>query len=133
MLAMLGPFFFEINKTDYQELSETLTFQYAEHKRALSYTHTEATGEFTNSFDLAGTLILKDVYSLEKFKALGKLKLPTPLVFETGFFYWVTIREITIKSSRFTQSGAPLKREFTIKLERKFFDAGILSTVLNFI
>jgi len=118
MLALLGTFKFEIKDTAYQRLSEKIEYEWAEHKRALSFVGHENVGAYKQSFDIQGTLILKNAYSLEELKTLASFKKPLPLVFGTGFCYWVIIENIEIDHSRFIPSGGAIKRDFRVSLRR---------------
>jgi len=122
MLAMLGDFFFEINKNAYQELSEILSFNWAEHPRALDNTHYEAVGGTDERFSMSGTLILENIHSLEALKDIGRNQQPILLVFGTGFAYWVIMRELEIDYTRFITGGSALKRNFTVQLTRYYHD-----------
>jgi len=128
---MLGGFFFEIQNNGYQKLKETLECDYAVHEKALGFMEQEDVGAYKEVFEMDGTLILQNIYSLELLKLLAKNKKPILLVFPTGFCYWVTIEKIVIESSRFLTGGAALKRKFNVTLKRYYYADSILSQILN--
>jgi len=128
---MLGGFFFEIQSNGYQKLTEELDIDYAQHEKALGFVEDEAIGQYRETFTMSGTIILQNQYSLELLKLLAKNKKPVLLLFPSGFCYWVKIHKIEIEGSRFVWGGAPLKRIFTVKLKRHYYDDSIFSQILN--
>lgn len=128
---MLGGFFFETQENGYQKLIEKLTFEYAEHYKALNFREDEDIGGYEESWDMEGTLILQNIYSLEELKNIAKEKVPVLLVFGNGFAFWVTIREIEIESTRFLRTGEQLKRDFKVKLKRYYYEQSIFSQIFS--
>ena len=131
MLAMLGNFTFEIQKNGYQELKEKLSFNYAEHQKALGFRSDEKVGKYEEEFEMSGTLILQKTDSLESLKNVGKEGKPVLLAFGSGHAYWVTIREIEIESSRFLDTGESLKRKFKVTLKRYYYEQSIFSKIFS--
>lgn len=131
MLAMVGGFTFEIQNNGYQELVEKLTIPYAEHEKALGFRSDEKIGKYSEEFEMSGTLILQRTDSLEDLKKIGKDGKPVLLVFGSGLAYWVTIRDIEIKSTRFLKSGEQLKRKFKVTLKRYYYEQSIFSRIFS--
>jgi len=131
MLAMLGGFYFEVNKNGFQDFNEKLKLTYAKHRKAQNFIQHEAIGKYEECFSMKGTLILQDIHSLDSLKDLAKTKVPVLLVLGSGFAYWVIIDAIEVESSRFLVGGAALKRKFTVNLERYYYEQSIFSSFFS--
>ena len=122
---------FEVNKDGYQSLKEKVTFDYAEHEKALGFREDEKVGKHAEDFELSGTLILQKEDSLEELKNIGKEGEPVLLAFGSGHAYWVTIREMEIERSRFLGTGEALKRKFKVILRRYYYEQSVFSQIFS--
>jgi phage protein U len=122
MLAMIGDTVFEINKTSFQKFSEEFEYTYNDHNKVRNFTHQTPIGQYKQSFSLSGRLILRPNNSLESIENDAKLKVPMVLAFLSGKCYWVIVKKISKQKERFLNTGEHLVEDFTIELERYFYD-----------
>jgi uncharacterized protein len=117
MLAMLGDFKFEMNKTEFETLVHEIVFDYSDSKRIGNNPKTQAVGLSDEKFSLSGTLILKSIYAFDDLVALASKKEPVVLTMLNSSVL-VTIRSIKKDMSIFLKTGEFIKQGFSCEIKR---------------
>lgn len=118
MLMMIGQFKFEINKTDFEELETTLTFDYAELEKIGAHSSFQAVGKYKQEDSIKGELICKSQSQLKAFADMAKQMKPQTLALPTGEAYTVLIFSIRKTKKNFLKTGEFLKQSYSISLKR---------------
>lgn len=131
MLGLLDIYIFESNKNGYQKLTEKLHCNYESIKRLGNNPKIQSVGGYQESWDLEGTLILKNIYTLTPLKLLAKLKKPITLILPNDIMiYRVVITDIDIEKDIFLKGGEEVRKKFKVNLERYYGDNEYLFNLL---
>jgi phage protein U len=117
MLCDLGGFTFEINKTEFEKLNKTITFNYAKRERVGNNPTLQAIKGYEEEFNVAGKLIKKSNSTLKKLEDIAKKKKPVRLTLGSGESLKVVIESINEARSLFLKSGHYTKNDFQVKLK----------------
>lgn len=119
MLAMIGNYKFEMNKTSYQNLKESYSFGWSKKERLYNHPIYMKKNKSSHSVEISGTLILQKVYTLDPLVALAENKTPVTFVtLDHARVFRVVILSINIDKDIFLETGAEIRKKFTMKMER---------------
>ena len=119
MIGMIGNYKFEMNKTSYQALKESYSFDWNKKERLYNNPIYMKKNKSSHSIEISGTLILQKVYALDPLVAIAEEK--TPITFVTLDYarvFRVVILSITIDRDIFLETGSEIRKKFTLKMER---------------
>jgi len=130
---ILGFYPFMISSAAYEELSETVSFEWAEQKRIGSYPAMHYTGQNARVRQLRGKLIPPftgthaNIYRLH---AVGELSKPLMLITGSGMVMGRWVIDTVEDTGRFhTSLGAPRLTEWSVKIKKYDDGAGLLGTL----
>ena len=84
MLAQIGDFLFEIDKTSFSKLSRKVSFGFTSQKRLGNFDNWQDVGKYEETIDIDGTLIAKSQTQLKDFVTMARLKQPQTMAFTNG-------------------------------------------------
>jgi len=118
MLAMIGNYKFEMNGTSYQNLKESYTFGWSKKERLYNHPIYMKKSKSSHAVDISGTLILKKVYALDALIFIAEQKTPVTFVtIDHARVFKVVILSITIDKDIFLETGAEIRKKFSMKIE----------------
>lgn len=121
MMAMIGDFAFNIATNDFNRLSRTLNYSFAEIPKAQDYEGSQSVGKDTEEISISGDLItlksgLKPLAALE---AIANRKKAVPFIMGYGDVLGdFRITKISEDRSVFLDDGKSVKVSFSIDLKR---------------
>lgn len=121
MMAMISDFAFNINTNDFNRLSRTLNYHFAEIPKAQDYEGSQSVGKDTEEISISGDLItlrsgLKPLSALE---AIANKKEAVPFIMGYGDVLGdFKITKISEDRSVFLDDGKFIKVGFSIDLKR---------------
>lgn len=121
MMAMIGNFAFDIRTNDFDRLSRSLSYSFAEIPKAQNYEGSQSVGKDTEEISLSGSHItlrsgLKPLAALE---AIANKKQAVPFIMGYGDVLGdFKITKISEDRSVFLEDGKSLRVEFSIDLKR---------------
>ena len=119
MLAMIGDYKFEMNKASYQALKESYSFGWSKKERLYNNPIYMKKNKSSHSIEISGILILQKVYTLDPLVAIAKEKTPVTFVtLDHARVFKVVILSITIDRDIFLETGAEIRKKFSMKMER---------------
>ena len=118
MLAMIGGYKFDMNETSYQQLKENFSFGWSKKERLYNHPIFMKKNKSSHAVDISGTLILQKVYALDDLVALAEQKAPVTFVtLDHARVFKVIILSITIDKDIFLETGAEVRKKFSMKME----------------
>jgi len=118
MLAMIGGYKFDMNETSYQQLKENFSFGWSKKERLYNHPIFMKKNKSSHAVDISGTLILQKVYALDDLVALAEQKAPVTFVtLDHARVFKVIILSITIDKDIFLETGAEVRKKFSLKME----------------
>jgi len=118
MLAMIGDYKFEMDKTSYQQLKESYSFGWSKKERLYNNPLYMKKNKSSHAVTISGTLILQKVYALDDLVALAEQKAPVTFVtLDHARVFKVVILSITIDKDIFLKTGAEVRKKFSMKME----------------
>lgn len=115
---MIGNYKFEMDKTSYQQLNERFVFGWSKKERLYNHPIYMKKNKSSHPVDISGTLILKKVYALDALVALGEEKKPVTFVtLDHARVFKVVILSISIDKDIFFETGAEVRKKFSMKME----------------
>ncbi|MFZ5375298.1 MAG: phage tail protein [Campylobacterota bacterium] len=121
MMAMIDDFAFDIRTNDFDRLSRSLSYSFAEIPKAQNYEGSQSVGKDTEEISLSGSHItlrsgLKPLAALE---AIANKKQAVPFIMGYGDVLGdFKITKISEDRSVFLEDGKSLRVEFSIDLKR---------------
>ncbi|MDD3770465.1 MAG: phage tail protein [Sulfuricurvum sp.] len=120
-MAMIDYFHFNLSTRDFDRLSRTLSFSFAEIQKAQDYEGSQSVGRDTEEVTISGniTTLRGGLRPLAELEAIAKRKEAVPLVMGYGDILGVfKITKITENRSIFLEDGKSLFVEFSVELKR---------------
>jgi len=120
-MAMIGDFTFSLSGTDFDRLSRTLSYSFADIPKAQDYEGSQSVGKDVEEISISGSLItlqsgLKPLSALE---AIANKKQAVPFIMGYGDILGdFKITKIGEDRSVFLDDGKSVKIEFNIDLKR---------------
>lgn len=115
MLALIGDYKFEINKTNFEKLRRNISFGFTSSQRLGNFKKWQSVGKYEETIDIDGTLITKSQSQLKAFEYMAREKKPVTMIFN-GVSITVIILNLDTDQSLFLKDGAFLKQTYKIKL-----------------
>lgn len=121
MMAMIGDFAFNLSTNDFNRLSRTLNYHFAEIPKAQDYEGSQSVGKDTEEITISGDLItlrsgLKPLAALE---SIANKKQAVPFIMGYGDVLGdFKITKISEDRSIFLEDGKSVRLEFSIDLKR---------------
>lgn len=116
MLAQIGDYLFEINKTNFEKLKRSVTFNFTSTQRLGNFASWQSVGKYEETINIDGTLIAKSQEQLKTFELMARDKKPVTMAFTNGTCLTVVILSLQIDQSAFLKDGAFLKQVYKISL-----------------
>lgn len=120
-MAMIDYFHFNLSNTDFERLSRTLNFSFAEIQKAQNYEGSQSVGKDTEEITISGSLttIRSGLRPLADLETIAKRKESVPFVMGYGDILGdFKITKISEDRSVFLEDGKSVMVEFTIDLKR---------------
>ena len=115
---MIGNYKFEMDKTSYQQLKESYSFGWSKKERLYNNPIYMKKNRSSHAVTISGTLILQKVYALDDLVALAEQKAPVTFVtLDHARVFKVIILSITIDKDIFLETGAEVRKKFSMKME----------------
>jgi len=115
MLALLGIFKFEIQKTNFDKIKHILKFNFKTHHKLSNFDAYQSVGKFEELLEINGILIAKSQKQLFEFELLAKMKEPITFV-TSDIVRTVLIIKLEKEKTYFLKDGAFIKQSYKITL-----------------
>lgn len=116
MLAQIGDYLFEINKTNFDKLKRSLNFNFTSTQRLGNFSSWQSVGKYEETINIDGTLIAKSQEQLKAFELMARDKKPLTMAFTNGTCLTVLILSLELDQSSFLKDGAFLRQIYKISL-----------------
>lgn len=120
-MAMIGSFTFTLPKKDFDRLSRTLNFSFAEIQKAQDYEGSQSVGKDTEDITISGSLttIRSGLRPLSELETIAKRKEAVPFIMGYGDILGdFKITKISEDRTKFLEDGKSILVEFSIDLKR---------------
>lgn len=118
MLGMIDDFPFEMNKTEFQQVSHTIEYGWVKSNRIANHPKHQAVRKSDEQIKFSGTLILQSIKAFDELKAIADKHEPVVLSWVENSSVLVVINIISKDMSRFLNTGEYIEQGFNIELER---------------
>lgn len=121
VMAMIGDFTFTLSRTDFDQLSRTLNYSFAEIPKAQDYEGSHSVGKDTEEITISGNLttLQSGLKPLSKLEVIAAKKQAVPFIMGYGDVLGdFRITKISEGRSVFLDNGKSLKIDFSIDLKR---------------